>query len=436
MTYISAKTFRELRVVLDEFHCLLYVHFRRSSVMMGFGYYNHPSTRSNLFIRLVQTYIWIEFPFITSFPNEQTSAADFGICRSSFVALPSIEVHVPQQSELACITQNPAATRARDVCSQLEPYDNNKACIAVYYLSKYNIPLFTAFRMQVTKERPLRGNRYNRKACKRYATSKSKSLWNFKASSTDGQNTIECKTKPGTWEFDAGSFRNQYDRGHMVPIALASRISLAMGAATFNYFNVGPQLKEVNNKLGSFEDKMNMFATDQCLNTGLITGNVVRDFYFITGTSPHLSYGAKWINKKGVNGWTISHRTQESEGSNVPAFFWTAGCCVYKFPDQKDRRFATTVSYLIENRVGATVIPKRLSDLIKDINLLYHRAGPRYKVNNIFGQSACERPYSKQYIINILDKQYGWAPKLIQKRLVQTAMTKLKPKFPLVSDFP
>ena len=240
------------------------------------------------FIQFFLIYVWIEFPF-KSLGSEQTDTADFGICKSSFVALPSITVNGPQKSQQVCITQHPKAIDVREVCSEDEPYDNNRACIAVYYLRRYNIPLFTAFRIRATKNNPLQVTSCTRDDCWRHA----KRRWAFQASSTDGHFNVLCKIQKGNWKFDVGSFPDQYNRGHLVPCALGKKISVTMGAATFNIFNVGPQQKQANSVLSSYEDNMIKFATEKCLDTAVITGNVVRDFYFISGTSPDLSYPKK-----------------------------------------------------------------------------------------------------------------------------------------------
>ena len=86
----------------------------------------NPSTRSMFFIQFFLIYVWIEFSF-KSLGSEQTDTADFGICKSSFVALPSITVNGLQKSQQVCITQHPKAINVREVCSEDEPYDNNRA---------------------------------------------------------------------------------------------------------------------------------------------------------------------------------------------------------------------------------------------------------------------------------------------------------------------
>ena len=322
----------------------------------------------------------------------------------------------------------------REVCSEDEPYDNNRACIAVYFLRPYNIPLFAAFRIRATKNNPLQVTSCTRDDCWRHA----KCRWAFQASSTDGHFNVLCKIQKGNWKFDVGSFPDQYNRGHLVPCALGKKISVTIGAATFDIFNVGPQQKQANSVLSSYEDNMIKFATEKCLDTAVITGNVVRDFYFISGTSPDLSYPNKWIDEKGVNIWGYPSASIPKKGSNVPGFFWTAGCCVYKFPDQNDRRFAITVSYHIENDARATGKYRRLSDFVNDINILYRRhSNNQAQVQNVFGSSACNRQYWREDIMQILNKQYSWVnSKVIRKRMVNKVIRKLKPDYPLLSDYP
>ena len=236
--------------------------------MIGSGYLNSPCKRNVFFIQLFCVYIWIRFPLVLSrLVEERTNSANFGICRSSFIALPSIEVWVEQPSEQVCITQDPKALT--EVCSQQEPYGNSRACIAVYYLRTYNIPLFAAFRMRATKERPLPATRVYREDCFQQSGG-----WRYQASSTDGRYKRRCNTQQDSWRFNFGV----YDRGHLVPCGLGKQIGQAMGAATFNIFNAGPQLKEANKALETFEANLIDYVTGTCLKTDVITGNVVRDF--------------------------------------------------------------------------------------------------------------------------------------------------------------
>ena len=154
------------------------------------------------------------------------------------------------------------------MCSQQELFDNNRACIAVYYLKTYNIPLFAAFRMRATKDRPLPVTRVYREDCFQ------QSGGGPQISSTDGKYKRRCNTQQDSWRFNFGV----YDRGHLVPCGLGKQIDQAMRAATFNIFNAGPQLKEANKALETFEANLLDYATGTCLKTDVITGNVARDF--------------------------------------------------------------------------------------------------------------------------------------------------------------
>ena len=400
--------------------------------MIVSGYFNNHFTRSMFFIQLVFICSWMQFSFgVPGLVTELTNQADFGICTSSFSKLPSMQVHVERAwpSEQVCITQDSSL----GACSQDEPYDNNQACIAVYYLKKYNVPLFAAFRIRATRDRPLNVNqRIYRADCENRSGG-----WQYEAFRTDGRDKKACTILPDSWRFSFEGAPNVYNKGHLVPCGLGKRIGLAMGAATFNMYNAGPQRVEVNEALARLEANLIDYATETCLNTrDVITGNVVRDFYFISGTVPDVSLEKKWINREGA--WKWEDNWAPSKGSNVPAFAWTAGCCLLTFPEQ-NRRFSIRVSYYIENEPGKAGRYVDLSDLKYYLNVVYnHRFNRWVGIDNIFGDGACDKPYNYRDVSDILAKHYDSELNNVQKlyREVEEAMEFLRPKYPFISDFP
>ena len=306
-----------------------------------------------------------------------------------------------EPSEQVCITQDPA-TALTGTCSQQEPYDNSQACIAVYFLKTYNIPLFAAFRIRATTNRPLNVyQRIYRDDCENYSGG-----WQYKAFSTNGVKRIRCNTEEDSWKFNFYQTRGVYNRGHLVPCSLGKLIGLAMGAATFNIYNAEPQLKETNTALERLEANLIEYATETCLNTAVVTGNVVRDFYFISGSVPDITSSKKrWINRGGV--WSWKFNFAPSLGSNVPAIVWTAGCCLLTFPNHHNKQFAVRISCFIKNEPGERGKYTDIFDLKKDMNLLYTTLFNKWVVtHNIFGGGACDKRYSYREISDILIRHY------------------------------
>ena len=115
-------------------------------------------------------------------------------------------------------------------------------------------------------------------------------------------------TQQDFWRFSFG----EYDGGHLVPYGLGKQIGQPMGAATLNIFNAGPQLKEDDKAPGTSEVNLIDYATGTCLKTDVITGNVFRDFYFISSSVPadiHLSHDL----------WQALCTQRADEDQNVPA---------------------------------------------------------------------------------------------------------------------
>ena len=215
------------------------------------------------------------FGIITGAKN--TNQANFDVCRSSFFDLPSITLFKTLGPiEQVCIPPYQPSLGNPIVCGGTSGhYDNNLACIAVYYLHRLNLPLLTAFHIQASNSRPLQPPpNVNRRTCMNYSGG-----WKYVALRVNGISPVKCPIRKGDWNFRIGTFSNQYNRGHLVPCKLGKQISMAMAAATFNIFNVGPQHVDVNQRLAQFEDLITAFATEKCLRKDVIEGNVVQDFF-------------------------------------------------------------------------------------------------------------------------------------------------------------
>ena len=74
----------------------------------------------------------------------------------------------------------------------------------------------------------------------------------------------------------------------------------------------------------------------------------------------------RWIDLTGVWQWNPYKDGTPIEGSNVPAFVWTAGCCLFRFPDHGNEQFAVRVAYYMANTPGAT---GKYTSLIKRLRL-------------------------------------------------------------------
>ena len=73
------------------------------------------------------------------------------------------------------------------------------------------------------------------------------------------------------------------------------------------------------------------------------------------------------------------------------------------------------------------------------MNIFYgHRFNRWVRIDNIFGDGACDKPYNYRDISDILAKHYDSEFNNVQKlyREVEEAMEFLRPKYPFISDFP
>ena len=95
--------------------------------------------------------------------------------------------------------------------------------------------------------------------------------------------------------------------GHLIQGGLGKQIGQAMGAAAFNIFDAGPQLKEANEALETFEANLIDCATGTCLKTDAVTGNLLYFWICTNITSPMKS---RWIDCSGV--WQCSHLRLDS----------------------------------------------------------------------------------------------------------------------------
>ena len=291
--------------------------------------------------------------------------------------------------------------------------------------------------MRATRHRPLNANqRIYREDCSTHNGG-----WRYEAFRTNGRYKVPCNSEPYSWRFNFGGRPDVYNRGHLVPCGLGKRIGLAMGAATFNMYNAGPQLVEVNEALERMEANLIDYATKTCLDTNVITGNIVRDFYFISGTVPNkVGPNRKWINREGA--WSWEDNWAPSKGSYVPAFVWTPGCCSLTFPDHGNKKVAIRVSYYIKNEPGYRGKYLDLPDLERNMNVVYHTYFGRDRVfiGNLFGgrNVACGKPYNYQDSFDVLvqhyDGDFGNVQELNKK--VKEVIEDLRPKYPFISDFP
>ena len=313
-------------------------------------------------------------------------------------------------------------------CSADQPYNNMEACIAVLYLNDWGIPLFSAFHIQKSRQNriPQHGMRANRYQCEAFNRHRHRQNWNYIAQDKDGL--------PWTWDRKRWDATGHYNRGHLVPVCLATLVSLRMGAATFNMYNVAPQHKSTNLELSrSYESKIKAFADDYCLGEVILSEDVIKDFYFISGTLPDVNgrgnrqpgrWGDKenWIGPRGMKEYVSAH--PGIEYSNIPGLFWSAACCLYTFPDGK--KFAVTASYYIENFENQGRFTRTLAELKHWIYRHGIKFGSRVEVHNLLG--FCEHEDSYRRIEEIL-KKYTRKPE--DKADI---MYKMNPSFP--TSFP
>ena len=368
-----------------------------------------------------------------------TSDWDFGICKSSFLTVPSITVYFPaQRIRPICISQNPNSNRR---CSSVSPYENSKACIAVLYLDDFGIPLLSAFSIQKSKENKVEKYRATRAVFQNSLWNNILAYWNY--------NAHDAQDAPQSWNRDDWFTKRHYNRGHLVPVCLATFISQSMGTATFNMFNIAPQHFSTNKKQSDYETEMVRFVTDYCFSESkkFLDKDVIRDFYFVSGTLPDInSRGLRmgrrrrtpnidtgnWI--KDIDRSTGNYLFQypstfpTKEFSNVPGLFWSAACCMYKFPIGD--YFTVTTSYYIENVENN----KDSTGILENFKWLINNKGRKYnshvEVEHLFGSTACEKVYQYGEIESIL-RRYK------KQRNVQSLMDSLSPSFTnLVTSFP
>ena len=356
---------------------------------------------------------------------------DFGICSSSFLKLPSMDIYFfAQRRRPICISQDPYRYPK---CSDISRYKNNRACIAVLFLEDWGIPLFSAFHIRKSgTNRITEGStRPNRDQCSSTTYLKFNMHWNKKA----------LDNKGNTWEWTREKWyaEGQYNRGHLVPVCLASIISRNMGAATFNMFNVAPQDQFRNSDISKYEQWLDIFATEYCLNNKVLGRDVLKDFYFLTGTVPdsnsqrlgHSGVAENWIgpeDKTGVHDLMKQSYSPLSDRrySNIPGLFWTAACCRYILPG--GGTFAVTASYYAEHFKKTASFLKRLSSLKQKISWSGRTYGSHMTVHSFFGSTtACEKEYRYQEIEGILQRYTG-------KNDVLRLMNQLNPLF--LTSFP
>ena len=364
-----------------------------------------------------------------------TSALDFGICKSSFLTVPSIKVYFPaRKTRLICISQNP---NSNPKCSSVLAYENSKACIAVLYLDDFGIPLLSAFNIQKSERNKVEEYRAHRATCRNSLWKRKQTHWNEMAHDALGA--------PQSWDRDRWFTEGDYSRGHLVPLGLTTFISKRMGAATFNMFNVAPQHFSTNNKQGDYENEMVVFVTDYCFSESkkFLDKDVTRNFYFVSGTLPDINsrglrlvfpppklHTQNWITQNGKYGYLKQLRSifPTKEYSNIPGLFWSAACCIYSFP--AGDTFTVTTSYYIENVENDKGSTGTLEDLKWTITGKGLKYNSRVDVEHLFGSTACGKVYQYQEIEGIL-RRYK------KQTDVQSLMDSLSPSFKnLVTSFP
>ena len=368
-----------------------------------------------------------------------TKDEDFGICSSSFLKLPSMDIYFfAQRRRPICISQNP---HSYPKCSDISRYKNNQACIAVLFLEDWGIPLFSAFHIRKSGTNRITegGTRPNRGQCESVNRHKYKSNWNKNALDNQGD----------TFQWNRGNWyaEGKYNRGHLVPVCLASIIGPNMGAATFNMFNVAPQDKFRNSDIGRYEQWLDIFATHYCLSNKILGRDVLKDFYFLTGTMPdYISRKYRepgsvqpgdtvnWIGPDNDDDDEVLHDVMKQNYgplfdrrySNIPGLFWTAACCRYILPGRET--FAVTASYYAENFKETKSFVKTLTELKEKISWYSRTYGSHMTVHSFFGSTtACEKEYRYQEIEDILKRYTG-------KNDVLYLMNQLNPLF--LTSFP
>lgn len=170
----------------------------------------------------------------------------------------------------------------------------------------------------------------------------------------------------GTESKVTGKIRNQavnadyedtcFDRGHLFPVSHSK--SNRSAAATFTLTNSAPQSPSFNRgQWRVLEKKVKGFLTDNCINKGYSA-------FIVTGVVP----GNKPMEKTVVVNDQV---TTQPTSVNVPAYFWTAFCCI----DQNDRKQSSGGYYgLNEN-----VTPKE-ADLLTLDTFLTDKYGSHFQV--------------------------------------------------------
>ena len=313
-----------------------------------------------------------------------TNTANFGICKSSLIGVPSIDLPFPVKDPEICLSINNYGDCAKD---DPHTYDNKKACIAVYFIDDYKVPLFSGVHFKGKVEQI---NTMKRK--------RNRSKWKSRARDSSGDivNLMNGKWKART-----------YHRGHHVGWKIAQMFNVDLARASNSLYNVAPQLENVNNDFYYKYERYVFEYTEKKFFRQIIHGDVMKDFYYLAGSLPNqmnIVNGQprdNWINLQGP----VSSSTKpRNYYRNIPGFFWGAACFKYTFPTI-GKSFSLTISYVTENKAGAmSNNPTSIDELKRKIEVLGNQYGSRVTVTNLFGSSDCETTYSCDQIRFILNQ--------------------------------
>ena len=239
-----------------------------------------------------------------------TSTANFGICKSSLIGVPSIDLPFPVKDPEICLSINNYGDCAKD---DPHTYDNNKACIAVYFIDDFQVPVFSAVHFQGKVEQI---NKMNKRK---------KDYWKCGARDSSG-NIVQLKD--GDWG------ATTYQRGHLFGWKIAQMFNIDLARASSKLYNVAPQLENINNDFYlKYESPVFNYA-DKTFFCQIIDGDVLKDFYYLAGSLPNqmnivnAQRRDNWINKQGPKS---APRKPLNYHRNIPGFFWGATCFKYTF---------------------------------------------------------------------------------------------------------
>ena len=312
-----------------------------------------------------------------------TDTADFKFCKSSFIHVPTIDLLFRvNKNQQICLSRNKYEDCAKDFP---HTYDNKKACIAVYFINDFQVPVFSGVHFHGKVEQ------VNKMPRKKYSN-------HWRSSARDSSGNI-VKLIDGNWR------ATTYQRGHQVGWKIAQMFDVKLALASNSLYHAAPQLGTINHDFYyKYESPVFDYA-DKTFFSQIIDGDVLKDFYYLAGSLPNqmnIVNGQRrdnWINMQGP---TSSSTRPSDYHRNIPGFFWGATCFKYTFPTI-GKSFSLTISYVTENKAGAVSNnPTSIDELKRKIEVLGNQYGSKVKVNNLFGSSDCETTYSCGQIKSML----------------------------------